>query len=251
MSSRAPAILLALVVVSGCSRHPAPPARAPRAAVSALVVPTLVASREREEREREHGPLGENSAEEIMERVRDVSPYAPDETGLAQLARDAVDAATRGDRARLEQILGPVVPTRETVRLALTFEGDRQLGPYLTAPSLTTREQLVARAQGWARMTDVRVSSATGAEIQQGRALGLDPAMGRIASMLRPLVRFYRITLSEPGTANRVVLESFVYVGGRWQFVPEPWRFAPGEPARHTTTPTQPFADQIRAMPSR
>lgn len=202
-------------------------------------------------RERQRQLLEETSSREIMERQREISPYAPDETGLAQMMRDVVDAATRNDRPRLEAMLGSVVPSRDHLSLVLTFEGDRVLGPYLTGASAPSRQELVARAMGWARMTQVSVYSATGAEIAQGApaASRLDRNMQRIGALLRPLVRFYRVSLAEPGTARSAVIETFVYAGGRWLFVPEPWRFAPGEPARGTVSPTPRWSVHLHAMP--
>jgi hypothetical protein len=241
MSLRAPAFLVATLLASACSRRPSSPpavatpapraAAAPAVAQRAPVVRRAESDDEREERAR--GPLGESSAQEVMERVRDVSPYAPSEAGLSQLVRDVVNAAGRGDRAGVEAVLGPVLPSRERLRLVLTFEGDRAIGASLASPAMTDREQLVARAMGWAGRTQVSVSSATAGQIAQGADGGrVDPAMRRVAPMLRPLVPWYRVALVAPGGGAATVLESFVYAGGRWLFVPEPWRFAPGDAAQ-------------------
>jgi hypothetical protein len=244
-------VFVALVFVAGCSRRAAstpPPVR--HAPPAPLAREESAAEREHE-RERERGPLGESSAQEIMERQREISPYAPDEAGLAQLMRDVVAAAASQDRARLERLLVALVPDRERLSLALTFEGDRVMGPFLTGPNAPSRDDLLARASRWARMSQVTVHSATGAELAQGApaAAGVDPGMRRIAPMLRPLARFYRVTLAEPGTSNAVALDTFLYAGGRWMYVPEPWHAAPGAPGRGTVAPGPAWGARIPAMP--
>jgi hypothetical protein len=241
-------LLLAFALIAGCSRRAAPAAPP----VTAARLASVETERERErEREREHGPFGEHGAEEIMERQRDLSAYAPDEAGLTQLLRDVVSASGQNDRARLEELLGAVTPDRQRLSLAFTFEGDRTLSPYLTGPNAASRDELVNRALRWGRMTTVTVHAASGSEIVQGTpaAAALDPGVRRIGAMLRPQVRFYRATLAEPGTRESVVLESFVYAGGRWLFVPEPWRFAPGEPARGTVSPVPAWGSRVNALP--
>jgi hypothetical protein len=159
----------------------------------------------------------------IMQPLRNVSPYANDTSGLQQLATDLVRAATAGDRDHVRAMLASLAPSREEVDLVLTFDGQQQLGQALTNDAARARQTSIEPALGLARMTDVSIATATGEEIANAApaAAGLDPRMRGVARTLRPLARFYRVTVSEPGTTNRAVLEPFVYAGTRWLYLPE------------------------------
>jgi hypothetical protein len=178
--------------------------------------------------------IDESSAEEVIERTEDVSPFAGDAQGLEALLRSLM--ATTGEAA-LDAALRPIMPRRGAMRLALTFDGAHALVPYLLGPAAMNRATVAARVREWAGARSMTVRSATGAQIARGEAAGsYHPEMRRIGSLLREGVRFYRVEMAFDG--GTITSESWVYAGARWMYVPEPWRFAEGSPARGEVSPT-------------
>jgi hypothetical protein len=220
MHARRPTLALSILLLA-CARARAPQPPALRPPPVAATAPAVRG---------DDALSGESSSREVIERIEDVSPYAPDAPGLEALVRAVAAAVREGDRARIESVVGPVVPRAAPLRLAMTFEGGRALIPRLTGLEADARTELLARAGGWADARAVTARGVTGAELQRGEnAAAYDPAMRRIASLLRPGVRFYRVELAW-ADGRRAAVETWVYAGGRWMFAPSPWRYAPEAP---------------------
>jgi hypothetical protein len=173
-----------------------------------------------------------------MERAEGVSEFAPTEAGLTALLTALTAAVRANDTARLGALVEDVLPARSQLLLALTFDGGRTLGPYLSGPAGISDEQLTARAREWATAQSVTVRSATGAQIAAGaNATAYNAALRTIGPMLREGVSFYRAEYRLAG-GRTLFADCWVYAGAKWMFVPEPWRFAPGSPDRATVSPS-------------
>ncbi len=186
------------------------------------------------------GPDLENSAHELMERVEGLSEFAGNSQGLEQLIRALQTAFRASDSARVDALVAPILPSRSPLLLALTLEGGHTLAPYLTGPAGMSRELLKTRAREWSTAENFSVHAATGAQIASGEnTAAYNPAMRTIAGMLREQVRFYRVEF-RLASGRTLVAESWIYAGGKWMFVHEPWRFAQGSPDRALVNPSTP-----------
>ncbi|MDP3278676.1 MAG: hypothetical protein Q8Q09_26030 [Deltaproteobacteria bacterium] len=234
---RATLLSLLLLPMLACTRGserraPVPPLRARTEAVRTPPAPQPLLT-------------GETPTQEIIERIEETSEFAGNEAGLTQLVSALFAAIRAEDSARIESLLGPVRARRSPLLLAMTFEGGRTLVPYLVGPNATANSELRVIARRWTAAASFAVTAATGAEIARGeRAGAYDPAMRRISAWLREGVRFYRLTLR--GADGQVTYsDPWVYAGGRWMFLREPWRFAPESPDRTTVIPTPTAASRI------
>lgn len=230
---KAPLLIVSALCVAACTRSAGTPQPEPN------TVPTI----------RDPGPLtalrGNNPAEELMEKAEGISEFPGTSQGLEQLFRALQTAVQANNMPRIEELVEPVLPERSQFRLALTFEGGNTLAPYLTGPAGITQDDLEAKVREWGTATSFTVRSATGTEIAQGaNATAYDPAMRRIGSLLREGVSFYRVELQLPG-GRTAVSESWIYAGGKWMYLQEPWRFAPGAPERGQVMPTHPIAADL------
>ncbi|MFK7989759.1 MAG: hypothetical protein AB8I08_27315 [Sandaracinaceae bacterium] len=74
--------------------------------------------------------------------------------------------------------------------------------------------------------TEILIRSASTEELAAAgdAAGGLPGGMTRIASHLRPGVRWYHAKFVEPGHTSGLSMTAFVFVSGRWVWFPMPWR---------------------------
>jgi hypothetical protein len=224
MLHRTASCLLAGLLALGCSRpSPRPAARAAPAARAPAAAPAIVA------------PV-EDEAAELINPLRELSPYPDTADGLRALFTELSREAGAGDREAVERIEERMRVDADRFSMVFTFEGNRRLAPQVVP---FAAERLEARLRAMRALGDgvtVTVTGASGAELAGGAARGLDPRMLALREYLRPLVRYYRVALrSERG---EVVFEPMAFAGGRWVWLAEPW-IAPAPPVGPTAPPTR------------
>lgn len=170
----------------------------------------------------------------IAEAVRDASEFAPNDDGLRAIVTAWTTALATHDSARAEHLQNHIAPDDTRLSLVLTFDGNRALAErtLLRAPARLTALR-GALAALHAPLT-VTLASATGEELADGSAHGLDPHMPSLARHLRPLVRFYHVTVTASDGAH-VELSPMAFSGGHWTWLGEPWEAL--TPAVAPTTP--------------
>ena len=226
-----PLFVLVLPLIACTRRAASTPTTGPVIVAPQSVQPQVVSQR---------GPALENPARELMERVEGISEFAGNSQGLEQLIRALQTAFRASDTARVDALVTPILPARSQLALALTLDGGNTFAPYLTGPAGISREVLKGHAREWSSAENFSVRAATGAQIAAGEnAEAYSPAMRTLGGMLREQVRFYRVDFTL-ANGRRLVAESWIYAGGKWMFVNEPWRFAQGSPDRLRVNPSTP-----------
>lgn len=252
-------LLLASLATASCQNQVAPLASQPGALQSARPSATAGAvlppgtGRLRPPSRRGNGALagdspnpGEGPAE-LAERLAESSPHAPTEAGLRELCTELLADVRSGAEPELSEFLSELLPRADALSLAFTYEGGGAMVPYLAGPAGTPLATLRTQLQGWATdATLLDVLSATGAEVAANapNAQAISTDFHLLGALLRPQVRWYLARFRKPDGSMRT-LGPFVYVGAHWFYVPEPWRFAPGQPGRGTVTPAQPGTGEL------
>lgn len=203
--------LLLAATLAACSRAAAPPPPAtPRAAAPATSASAAQALARAEE---------EHEAREIMERAASVSRFPGTDEGAQAFALDLTRAAISNDREGLERAMSELRPDDARFELGLTFEGARSLRARVMPHVAADADALRARLATLREPLTVRVRSALGSELSDGRDRGLDPRMASVKQHLRPLVRFYRIDVTGAGGSGAVTLEPMAWLGARWTWL--------------------------------
>lgn len=172
---------------------------------------------------------------EIMEAIRDISRFGPDEAGLRGFVNGLTHEAQRHDREGLARYLREMTADNPRFELAFTFEGARQWRDRVV-PGLDARaNELAARLGALQGPVTVRVSSALGSELADGQPHGFDPRVATVRTALMPAVRFFHAEVV--ASNGSVTLEPMAWLGGRWSWLGAPWALSqPTVP----TTPTTP-----------
>jgi hypothetical protein len=210
MRARTVSCLLSGLLAFGCSRpaprasvRPTPRAVAPAPAAAPIVVPV------------------EDEAAELINPLRELSRYPDNAAGLRALFTELAHESGAGDREGRERTAEQLAVDADRFALVFTFEGNRRLGPRVVPAASERLAAQLAALRALGDGVSVAVSGATGAELADGQAHGLDPRMATVRELLRPLVRYYRVVLRSG--RGEVVFEPMAFAGGHWVWLVEPW----------------------------
>lgn len=161
-----------------------------------------------------------------MRGLQEMSAFASSDEGARGFVTDLAAAARAPDAARWERLERELVADEVRFELALTFEGNRQLGPRVI-PGLGARaSQLRSVLASMREPLHISLRSATGETFADGAAHGFHPAIASVRQYLRPAVRFVRAEITDAG-GQRTVIEPMAWLAGRWTWLGEPWTALP------------------------
>ncbi len=159
-----------------------------------------------------------------------------------------------GAKALLTQFVSPTADHAALTRsLRPTTADFKALYDAATAPKIEA-----AQAKDWDSgkavikpkpgQSDVKIWSATGAELASGKGPGATNFPGgyrRVGKHLAPTVTFFRFKFVEAGKDTGTAYDGLAFVNGHWVISPKPWRAmdgakASGGDADDTEAPTKP-----------
>lgn len=237
--NRLTSFAFAILCVAACARSSARPqaqrsARVQTAATAPAALPPMPSAEEHEAEEQR----------ELMEAVRGMSAYAPDDEGARGFVAAFAHECAMHDREGVERFEHELVADRRRFELALDFEGARVLRDRVIPtiePGARAIEQRLAALRGPLTIT---VRSALGRDFADGQAHGFNPGITAVRAHLRGAVRFHRVEVAG-ADGQRVVIEPMAFLAGRWTWLGEPWS------AVTPVVPTTPVAGPAGATAAR
>lgn len=221
-------LLLTLLSLAACSRSSSDPRPQPGPRVEA-------ASNANELTANAYERMRARKQARIIERDTALSRFPGSDDGARDFVTELARATIARDQDRVTRATAELLVDNARFELGLTFEGARALRDRVVPTMEPRGEALRDRLGALREPLTVSVTSALGSELADGEAHGFDPRIATVRTLLRPMVRYYRVEVVGADGSGRVVIEPMAWLGGRWTWLGEPWTAvaptAPGTPA--------------------